>query len=237
MSHELRTPLNAILGYSEMLREEVQESSNESLLPDLNKIHSAGQHLLELISNILDLSKIEAGKMDLHLETFDLPATVREVVATIHPLMERNGNRLEVRCPPDLGRMESDLTKVRQMLFNLLSNAAKFTHEGSVRLELFRTDGAGQPVLTCRVSDTGIGMTPEQIGALFQEFTQADSSTTRLYGGTGLGLALTRRLSRILGGEIEVESERGEGSVFTLRLPMQFPLAVTNADAKRELGK
>jgi PAS domain S-box-containing protein len=237
MSHELRTPLNAIIGYSEMLREEVLESGHEALLPDLNKIHSAGQHLLELISNILDLSKIEAGKMDLHLESFDLPTTVRQVAATIHPLMERNGNRLEVECLSDLGRMESDLSKVRQMLFNLLSNAAKFTHEGSVWLQLSRTGSPEQPELTCRVSDTGIGMTSEQIGALFQEFTQADSSTTRLYGGTGLGLALTRRLSRMLGGEIAVESELGKGSVFTLRLPMQIPLAATTAEAKSDAGR
>ncbi|MGE5027365.1 MAG: response regulator [Betaproteobacteria bacterium] len=218
MSHELRTPLNAIIGYSEMLLEEAEELGEEGFVADLHKIQSAGKHLLGLINDILDLSKIEAGKMELYLEDFDAAAMADEVCTTIRPLVEKNGNKLEVRCEGDPGEMRSDLTKVRQMLFNLLSNASKFTENGIITLTLSRQTGA-EDWLTFKVADSGIGMTGEQLGRLFQAFTQADASTTRKYGGTGLGLTITRRFCEMMGGTIEVESEPGKGSVFTMRLP------------------
>ncbi|MEW6280385.1 MAG: transporter substrate-binding protein, partial [Candidatus Eremiobacterota bacterium] len=217
MSHELRTPLNAIIGYSEMLIEDAEDEGNEGAQKDLHKIRSAGKHLLALINDILDLSKVEAGKMEIHLETFDVSALVAEVAATVRPLADKNLNRLEVDCPRDLGQAESDVLKLRQSLFNLLSNACKFTHEGTVSL-IARRSGS---MLTFQVSDTGIGMTPEQMSRLFEAFSQADSSTTRKYGGTGLGLMLTRRLCRMLGGDVTVESEPGRGSTFTLHLPLR----------------
>ena len=219
MSHELRTPLNAIIGYSEMLQEEAGDLGAESFVADLQKIHASGRHLLELINAVLDLSKIEAGKMDLYLETFDVPGLARDIAAVIRPLAEKNANRLEIRAGEDLGTMHADLTKVRQSLFNLLSNACKFTERGTVALAIARErDDAGEWI-TFAVSDTGIGLTPEQIGRLFQEFSQAEASTTRRYGGTGLGLALSRRLCQMMGGEITVASVPGEGSTFTIRLP------------------
>ena len=219
MSHELRTPLNAIIGYSEMLQEEAADLGAESFGPDLAKIHAAGRHLLELINAVLDLSKIEAGKMDLYLEDFSVPTLVRDIAAVIHPLAQKNGNRVEVVCPDDAGDMRADLTKVRQALFNLLSNACKFTDRGTVTLTVAREPGDGGDWLSFRVRDTGIGMTAEQMAKLFQEFSQADAATTRKYGGTGLGLALSRRLSRMMGGDITVESAPGAGSTFTMRLP------------------
>jgi CheY-like chemotaxis protein len=204
-----------------MLREDAEDTGNEEALQDLDKIHAAGKHLLNLISDILDLSKIEAGKMDLHIESFDVASMVREVVTTVRPLVEKNRNTLEVECMPDLGRMESDLTKVRQTLFNLLSNACKFTQEGRIRLEVSRPDAQDQAAfISFVVSDTGIGMTPEQLGRLFKDFTQADSSTTRKYGGTGLGLAITHRFCEMLGGSVQVTSTPGEGSRFSLNLPV-----------------
>jgi PAS domain S-box-containing protein len=219
MSHELRTPLNAIIGYSEMLQEEAADEGQEALIPDLRKIHAAGRHLLELINDILDLSKIEAGKMDLYLETFAVAEMIREVETVVLPMMARNQNQLSVTCAPDTGAMHADLTKVRQSLLNLLSNASKFTHEGTVTLTVQR-ESAGEPEwLVFAVRDTGIGMSEEQLGKLFQEFTQADASTTRMYGGTGLGLALSRRLCRMMGGDITVQSTLGEGSIFTILLP------------------
>jgi PAS domain S-box-containing protein len=223
MSHELRTPLNAIIGYSEMLEEEAQESGQAAFVPDLEKIRSAGRHLLTLINDILDLSKIEAGKLELFLETFDVRATIEEVATTVAPLVEKNANRLEVRCAEDLGTMHADLTRTRQVLLNLLSNACKFTQRGVVTLRAEREparDGTG-PQLVFRVADSGIGMTEEQIGKLFEAFAQADASTTRNYGGTGLGLAITRRFCRMMGGEVTVESAPGRGSTFTVRLPAQ----------------
>jgi signal transduction histidine kinase/DNA-binding response OmpR family regulator len=220
MSHELRTPLNAIIGYSEMLLEEAEELGEAGFVADLHKIQSAGKHLLGLINDILDLSKIEAGKMELYLEDFDAAAMANEVCTTIRPLVEKNGNKLEVRCEGAPGEMRSDLTKVRQMLFNLLSNASKFTENGVITLTLSREIGA-EDWLTFKVADPGIGMTEEQLGRLFQAFTQADTSTTRKYGGTGLGLTITRRFCEMMGGTIEVESEPGKGSVFTMRLPAQ----------------
>ncbi len=223
MSHELRTPLNAILGYSEMLQEDAAEAGQEALLPDLEKIHASGKHLLALINDILDLAKMVAGKVELCPETFDLEALAREAVATIRPLVEKNGNALEVRCGPDLGQMRADTVRLRQVLFNLLSNAGKFTEKGTVTLEVERAAGAGGDRARFRVRDTGIGMTPEQLRRVFQPFTQADATTTRKYGGTGLGLAVSRKLSQMMGGDVTVESELGKGSVFTLDLPADAP--------------
>ncbi|MEO9115433.1 MAG: response regulator [Gemmatimonadaceae bacterium] len=221
MSHELRTPLNAIIGYSEMLKEDAEENGDTQYVADLMKIRSSGKHLLALINDVLDLSKIEAGKMELYLETFDLRSTVDDVVTTIEPLVAQNGNTLEVKCDPDLGAMRADMIKVRQALLNLLSNASKFTDHGAVRLEVrrerSRTGGGDEYVFD--VSDTGIGMTPEQQSKLFEAFSQAEASTTRRFGGTGLGLAITRRFCEMMGGRIEVKSEHGRGSTFTIRLP------------------
>jgi signal transduction histidine kinase len=220
MSHELRTPLNAIIGYSEMLQEEAEDGGQDGIIPDLVKIHSAGKHLLGLINDILDLSKIEAGKMTIHVEPFDLPTLIRDVASTIQPMVEKNGNSLEVDANEELGEMVSDVTRVRQVLLNLLSNASKFTHQGAISLEAELDERDGQRWVRLRVSDTGIGLTPEQLPRLFQPFTQADSSTTRRYGGTGLGLTISRRFARMMGGDITVESTSGVGSRFTLELPM-----------------
>jgi signal transduction histidine kinase/CheY-like chemotaxis protein len=219
MSHELRTPLNAIIGYSEMLEEEAEERDLKDLAPDLAKIHGAGRHLLTLINDVLDLSKIEAGKMELYLEDFELPALVRDVESTIRPVVEKNQNSLEVRCSPEIGIMHADLTRVRQILFNLLSNAAKFTQRGRIGLAVSPRRLGDQDWLEFAVSDTGIGLEPEQVERLFQSFSQADPSTSRRYGGTGLGLVISRRFAQMMGGDITVESELGEGSVFTVRLP------------------
>jgi signal transduction histidine kinase/CheY-like chemotaxis protein len=220
MSHELRTPLNAIIGYSEMLLEQADEAGQGDFVPDLNKIRTAGKHLLGLINDILDLSKVEAGRMDIFVEEFDVAAMLADVRATIEPLMAKNANGFEVRCAADLGSMRSDQVKVRQSLFNLLSNAAKFTKRGRVTLEARRLAEHGGDRLELRVSDTGIGMTPEQVGRLFQAFSQADASTSRNYGGTGLGLAITKHFCRMLGGGVVVESEHGKGSTFTIILPV-----------------
>jgi len=229
MSHELRTPLNAIIGYSEMLQEEAEDSGNTEAVPDLKKIHGAGKHLLALINDILDLSKIEAGKMELFLETFEVRTLVDEVRATIHPLIEKNGNVLELDCPPDVHGMHADVTRVRQILFNLLSNASKFTEGGTVRLQVRREEDEEGDVVVFRVTDTGIGMTPEQLGKLFQAFSQADASTSRKYGGTGLGLVICRRFAQMMGGDVSVESTMGEGSVFTVRLPARVKRPVKEA--------
>ena len=219
MSHELRTPLNAIIGYSEMLQEDAADLDGGSLVPDLKKVHAAGKHLLELINAVLDLSKIEAGKMELYLEDFSVASVVGDVVAVISPLAEKNANRLGILCQDDVGEMHADLTKVRQMLFNLLSNACKFTDHGSVALAVHRGIGAHGDSIVFTVSDTGIGMTGEQMQRLFQQFSQADATTTRRFGGTGLGLALSRVLARMMGGDIAVASEPGRGSTFTVTLP------------------
>ncbi|MBF2028803.1 MAG: ammonium transporter [Oscillatoriales cyanobacterium C42_A2020_001] len=274
MSHELRTPLNAIIGYSEMLQEDAEDSGQEHFVPDLQKIHGAGKHLLGLINDVLDLSKIEAGKMELYLETFNVSSMVQDVVNTIQPLVHKHHNSLVVNCPSDIGTMHSDLTKLRQNLFNLLSNASKFTQNGTITLTVERQEtgdeaGRGEiqnskfkiqnsevgsdfgkisrtadspeakiqhsltsqssishppsPLpyssITFTVSDTGIGMTAEQLGRLFQPFVQADTSTTRKYGGTGLGLTITQRFCQMMGGDIWVQSEPGRGSTFVMRLP------------------
>ncbi len=219
MSHELRTPLNAIIGYSEMLIEEARDHNDDELVPDLEKIASAGRHLLSLINDILDLSKIEANKMEVFLETFDVAELLSDVRATVAPLMAKNLNEFVQDVDGDLGEMHSDQTKLRQNLFNLLSNAAKFTNGGRVTLSARREGRADGDWLVFKVSDTGIGMTPEQQERLFNAFTQADASTTRNYGGTGLGLSITRSFSRMIGGVVNVDSEVGKGSVFTMEVP------------------
>jgi len=219
MSHELRTPLNAIIGYSEMLVEESQDLGQDSFIPDLQKIQSAGKHLMSLINNILDLSKIEAGKMDLYLEQFEITPMIHDVVSTVKPLVDKNANQLQLNYPADLGLMTADLTKVRQILFNLVSNACKFTERGEVTLSAARSQDSTADWIDFSVADTGIGMTPEQTAKLFQPFTQADASTTRRYGGTGLGLAISQKFCQIMGGWITVASEPGQGSTFTVRLP------------------
>ncbi|HXY18492.1 MAG TPA: GAF domain-containing protein [Gemmatimonadales bacterium] len=230
MSHELRTPLNAIIGYSEMVEEEVADVGHPELAPDLQKIRSAGRHLLALINDILDLSKIEAGKLELFVETFDVRDTIRDVSTTIRPLVEKNGNRLEIRCGEGLGAMHSDLIKVRQTLLNLLSNACKFTDHGTVTLTAAReANGDGAAWMVFSVADTGIGMTPEQMAKLFAAFSQADASTARRYGGTGLGLAITRRFCQMMGGDVQVASETGKGSTFTVRLPASLEAAAPTA--------
>ncbi|HZE48310.1 MAG TPA: ATP-binding protein, partial [Jatrophihabitantaceae bacterium] len=219
MSHELRTPLNAIIGYSEMLREDAEEAGQQAVVADLDKIHGAGRHLLGLINDVLDLSKIEAGKMDLFPEEFDVAALAADVAATVTPLIDRRGNRLVVECAAGVGTMYADLTKVRQTLFNLLSNAAKFTDHGVITLTAETELRDGVRWVRFVVSDTGIGMTENQLGRLFEVFTQAEASTSRTYGGTGLGLAISRRFCRLMGGDVDAESEPGHGSHFTVRLP------------------
>jgi CheY-like chemotaxis protein/nitrogen-specific signal transduction histidine kinase len=219
MSHELRTPLNAILGFSEMLQEEAVERDLQDFSADLQKISTAGKHLLGLINDILDLSKIEAGKMELHLEAFLISTLIAEVATTIEMQVAKNGNKLQIVCAPDVGIMRADLSKVRQGLFNLVSNAAKFTHDGKIKIEAERQLMDGSDWIVFRVSDTGIGLSSEQIVRLFQSFTQADASTTRKFGGTGLGLALTRRFCQMMSGDVTVHSVPGEGSVFTIKLP------------------
>ena len=222
MSHELRTPMNAIIGYSEMLMEECEDLGQEAQIPDLQRINTAGKHLLALINDILDLSKIEAGKMELYLETFEVAPVVDDVVTTIGPLVSKNGNQLEVRLAEHLGSMHADMTKVRQALFNLLSNACKFTEQGSITLTVDRQQEPEGDWLRFEVRDSGIGMTEEQMGRLFEEFSQAHEATSRQYGGTGLGLAITQRFCEMMGGEVAAESKYGEGSTFTIRLPAEI---------------
>jgi len=219
MSHELRTPLNAIIGYSEMVQEEAEELGASGLAADVTRIRTAGRHLLALINDILDLSKIEAGKMELHRETFDLATLVDEILATAQPLIEKNANRLELVCPPHIGSMHADLTKVRQMVLNLLSNAAKFTDHGTITLIVERESGSGGDALILRVRDSGIGMTPAQMDRLFEAFSQADAATAAKYGGTGLGLTITKHFAQMMGGDVTVESRPGVGSTFTILLP------------------
>ena len=264
MSHELRTPLNAIIGYSQLLQMDARdlEINDQEFISDLQSINEAGKHLLELINDILDLSKIEAGKMALRLETFELLALINSVVTTVKPLIEDNGNALDVHCDEQLGTMHTDQTKLRQVLFNLLSNAAKFTKQGKVTLTITHepndfvssirqelkgvvadehcslskshsssTVGREQSQnpkpsawIGFSVQDTGIGISDEQQQRLFQAFTQGDASTTRKYGGTGLGLAITHHFCQMMGGDIVVKSQVGEGSTFTVRLPVAVPI-------------
>ena len=221
MSHELRTPLTAIIGYSEILEDDARDLGLKDFLPDLQKIRAAGKHLLGLINSILDLSKVEAGKMELFIERFDIGTLVNEVSSTVMPMVEKRGNVLEIRCPDDVGEIRADQTRTRQVLFNLLSNASKFTERGRVMLEVERQTAEGVDGFLFRVRDTGIGMTPEQLGRLFKPFAQADASTARNFGGTGLGLALCKRFCQVMGGKIDVVSEYGKGSVFTVWLPAE----------------
>ena len=219
MSHELRTPLNAIIGYSEMLAEDMEDDGQEERVPDLNKINASGKHLLALINDILDLSKIEAGRMDLYLEHFEVSALLEQVVDTAKPLVEKRSNRLATDFAPNLGTMHSDVTKLRQTLFNLLSNAAKFTEEGTITLSARRETASDGERLVFAVADTGIGIPADKLEAVFEEFSQAEDHTTRNYGGTGLGLPISRRFAQMMGGEITLESVPGVGSTFTLSLP------------------
>ncbi|MEG4089125.1 PAS domain S-box protein [Microcoleus sp. Pol12B4] len=237
MSHELRTPLNAIIGYSDMLKEDAEDLGCEDFIPDLQKIQTAGKHLLSLISDILDISKIEAGRMELYLETFNPVNLIDEVVSTVKPLVDKNSNKFEVDCGSDLGIMYADITKTRQILLNLLSNAAKFTEGGTITLCIERvkhdsltTQEIAEPSdsIIFRVADTGIGIPPEQLQHLFQAFMQGDASTTRKYGGTGLGLTISRHFCVMMGGDMHVESELGCGSVFTVRLPARVELLVSS---------
>jgi signal transduction histidine kinase len=217
MSHELRTPLNAIIGVTEMLREDA-EALKQDVEP-LDRVLGAGRHLLALINDILDLSKIEAGRMELHLESFPLVPLIEDVAKTIEPMASKNGNRLVIECPKDLGTIYADQTRFRQSLLNLASNANKFTEKGSITVAAHQGQENGRDWITLAVTDTGIGMTPEQMGKLFQEFSQASSATASKYGGTGLGLVISRRFCQMMGGDITVGSEPGRGSTFTIRLP------------------
>ena len=225
MSHELRTPLSAVIGYSEMIEEEVEDLGQTELLTDLGKIKSNARHLLSLINDVLDLSKIEANRMDTFAEDTDVATLVTDVVSTVEPLARQKRNRVEIELGDDLGHMRTDVVKLRQCLFNLLSNAAKFTEDGRIVLAVDREAGGAVDGgwLVFRVTDSGIGMSPEQLGRLFERFSQADQTTTRKFGGTGLGLAITRAFSRLLGGDIAVESTAGEGTSFTIRLPALMP--------------
>jgi len=223
MSHELRTPLNAIIGITEMLRDEMEGPGREELREPLERIAAAGRHLLRVINDILDLSRIEAGKIELQPEHFDVAGLVRDVVVTVESLVRQRENRITCRCREPLGSMYGDATRVRQIVYNLLSNACKFTERGEIGVEASRVEQDDGEWLVLRVIDTGIGMTAEQRERLFQEFAQADSSITRRYGGTGLGLVISRRLARIMGGDITVDSSPGQGSVFCVELPVQAP--------------
>ena len=219
MSHELRTPLNAVIGITEMLEEDARDDEQDDYIEPLGRVTGAGRHLLNLINGILDLSKVEAGRIEFHCEDIDVGGLTAELAATSRPLADRNSNRLTVHCPGDVGVMRSDATRVRQVVLNLLSNACKFTREGEVSLSVERHTAEGRDWIQFEVADSGIGMTPEQQSKVFEEFSQADSSTTREYGGTGLGLAISRRLCRMMGGDIKLTSEPGVGSTFAARLP------------------
>lgn len=233
MSHELRTPLNAIIGYSDMLKEDAEDLGCEDFIPDLHKIQTAGKHLLSLISDILDISKIEAGRMELYLETFNPASLIDDVVSTVEALVEKNSNKFEVDRAGDLGLMYADIIKTRQILLNLLSNAAKFTQSGTIKISVERVTNKGSKIqkledcsdsIIFRVADTGIGIPPEQMQHLFQAFMQGDASTTRQYGGTGLGLTISRHFCLMMGGDMQVQSQLGSGSVFTVCLPARVEL-------------
>jgi signal transduction histidine kinase len=222
MSHELRTPLNAIIGYSEMLKEEL-EDNNSDLLPDVEKINAAGKHLLGMISEILDLSKLEAGKMEISIDTFHINDVLNEVVTAVRPLLEKNRNAFEFKNTEDLGTMRADPDKVRQILLHVLTNAAKFTQEGLVTLDVRKERVNEMDKFCFKVQDSGIGMTQEQLQKIFRAFTQADGSTTRKYGGTGLGLAISQQYCQMMGGTISATSEFSVGSTFEVILPAYVP--------------
>lgn len=239
MSHELRTPLNAIIGYSDMLLEDAADSGDDMIVGDLKKINNSGRHLLSLINDILDVSKLEAGKMTIHLETFDIKEISEAMMDIIYPAAKKNNNKVILNIPDDIGEMYSDLTKLRQMVFNLLSNACKFTKDGTVTIDVKASSKGNREFVSFAVSDSGIGITEEQMAKLFQPFSQADSSTTRNFGGTGLGLTITKKFSEILGGEIIVTSESGVGTTFTLVLPRNTRKNVADEynEGKVEKGK
>ena len=216
MSHELRTPLNAILGYSEMLKDDAEDDGLDAYSEDLTKINSSGEHLLTLVNDILDLSKIEAGKMDLHVEEFEFETHIKQIEATAKPLVEKNDNNFVIEKPNDLGKLTNDQTKLRQILFNMISNAAKFTKKGTVTLGITKYDEK----VRFAVTDTGIGMNAEQLGKVFEEFTQAESSTSKDYGGTGLGLPISKKMTEMMGGIMEVESQEGKGTTFSIIIPI-----------------
>jgi signal transduction histidine kinase len=220
MSHELRTPLNAVIGYSQILLEDAEDEGDSQSIADLNKIHSAGQHLLKLVNEVLDLSKIEAGKMELDLEETDLAGMLAEIAEAVSPAARKNGNELICSIGPDLGTALCDANKFRNMAGQLLDNAAKFTQNGKVELVAERNRDASSDVLVIQVIDSGIGIAPDQITHLFEKFTVADDSSTSKYGGTGLGLALSQKLCKLMGGEISVDSEVGKGSRFTIRMAL-----------------
>ena len=236
MSHELRTPLNAIIGYSELLQEDAEVNGQSEMISDLSKVKNAGQHLLGLVNDILDLSKIEAGQMDLYLEHFEVRSLLTLVIPTIEPLLNKNGNHLEVNCASSISNMYADVTKVRQILLNLLSNATKFTDHGLIKLTINLVPWTIAPNalgLEFQIEDSGIGIAPDNLDRLFQSFTQADASTTREYGGTGLGLAISKQFAQMMGGHITVSSELGTGSIFTLRLPLTVQGLNLKQDADR----
>ena len=225
MSHELRTPLNVIIGYSEMIEEEASDLGYDDLKPDLEKIGLAAKHLLSLISDVLDITKIEAGKMEFHCETFALSQVINEMIQSVQPLMDKQGNTFQASISDDLGEMFVDATKLRQILLNLLSNAAKFTDNGLITLKVTSTSEQGYKWFNFIITDTGIGIKSEKISQLFQLFSQVDSSSTRKHGGTGLGLVITKQFTEMMGGTISVESEFGKGSTFIVRLPEKMKLS------------
>ena len=237
MSHELRTPLNAIIGYSEMLEEETRDSGKIENAQDLKKIQSAGKHLLSLINDVLDLSKIEAGKMGLHLETFDVSQVIEEMVTTLQPAAAKNANSIHVHLAKNVSVMKADITKVRQILFNLLSNACKFTDHGTISVNVEQIKVEDRDWIQFQVHDTGIGISAKQKGNLFQEFAQADASIARKYGGTGLGLAITHRFVQLMKGQINVESEPGQGAIFTVQLPTHVVIETTESTQSESADK
>jgi signal transduction histidine kinase len=220
MSHELRTPLNAVIGYSQILLEDAEDDGDRQSIADLNKIHGAGQHLLKLVNEVLDLSKIEAGKMELDLQETNLAALMAQIVQATTPTVESKGNEIICRIAPDLGTALCDANKFLNMTGQLLDNAAKFTRNGKVEFVALRNHDASSDELVVQVIDSGIGIAADQITHLFEKFTVADDSSTSKYGGTGLGLALSQKLCKLMGGEISVESEIGKGSRFTIRMPL-----------------
>ncbi len=234
MSHELRTPLNAIIGVTEILLEDARAANRPEQVETQERVLRAGRHLLRLINDILDLSKIEAGKMELTLESFPVAFLLEEVAATVGALARANRNVLAVTCDPAVGAIHADPMRVRQALLNLASNAVKFTEDGRVTIAAARVSADGGDTVLLRVSDTGIGMTPEQVAGLFEDFRQADTATTRKYGGTGLGLAISRRFCRMMGGDISVESSPGRGSTFTISLPATVVAAPARSVLLRE---
>lgn len=237
MSHELRTPMNAIIGYSEILKEDAEDEENDEIIPDLDKIISAGKHLLQLINDVLDISKIEAGRMDMYLEDFDVATMIDEVSSTTLALVQKNNNVLDTTVEEDIGSMHADMTKVRQMLFNLVSNSAKFTSDGKIGIEASSFVRGDVPFLRLAVTDTGIGIPEDKIDHIFEEFTQADTSTTRNYGGTGLGLALTRKFAQMMGGDVLIESVLGKGSTFILEIPaVVIEIDETAKDVMKKVG-